>query len=322
MNARYLLATCIASSGALLALPAWATEGGLGRTITGTTVQSFAGVVPPTPGFDAAIGYAYYSGEISASREVPVNNLVTLGLDATFDMLSVTGMYVWDTGESRWNFASMATLPFAKLDVTADLSTHLGMSPLNRLEVNDKADWGVFDPFFAPIIAGYHFDQTRHMSLALYIYTDWGDYDPDRLANLSLNNWTYSPTIAYTQLMQKGTLEFTTVGAVDFYTRNDATDYENGAVLRIDAMLVKRFANGWGIGGVGGLIEQLEDDEGPTADRLNGFKGRAFALGPIVDYTKKWDGGQVEFAARWLKEFDVTRRLEGDPLMVTATVAF
>ena len=60
----------------------------------------------------------------------------------------------------------------------------------------------------------------------------------------------------------------------------------------------------------------------PTADRLNGFKGHALALGPIVTYDKKWDGGQVEFAARWLSEFDVKRRIKGDPLMVTATVTF
>jgi len=317
MNTRHLLAAGIALCCAALARPALATEGALGRTITGTTVQSFAGVVPPTPGFNAVIGYIHYSGEIGGSREVPVNNLLTLGLDADFDMVSVTGLYVWDTGEGRWNFASMATLPFAEVDVTADVS--LG-SRTGR--VNDKADWDVFDPFFAPIIAGYHFDQTHHMTLALYIYTDWGDYDPDRLANLSLNNWTYSPTVGYTQLMQKGTLEFTAVAAVDFYTKNDATDYENGAVFRVDAQLVKRFANGWGVGGIGGWIEQLEDDEGPTADRLNGFKGRAFALGPTVNYTKKWDGGQVEFAARWLSEFGVKRRLEGDPLMVTATIAF
>ena len=93
-------------------------------------------------------------------------------------------------------------------------------------------------------------------------------------------------------------------------------------MLRVDAQLVKRFGNGWGVGGVCGWIEQLEDDEGPTADRLNGFKGHALALGPIVTYEKKWETGQVEFAARWLSEFNVRRRLEGDPLMVTATVAF
>lgn len=315
MKQRTALASLLIAAWTLA--PARATEGALGRTITGTTVQSFAGVVPPTPGFNAAIGYVHYSGEIGGSREVPLNNLLTLGLDADFDMLSITGLYVWDTGQGRWNFASMATLPFATVDVTANVS----LGPVTG-RTTDKADWDVFDPFFAPIIAGYHFDQTRHMSLALYIYSDWGSYDPDRLANLSLNNWTYSPTIAYTQLMQKGTLEFTAEGAIDFYTRNDATDYKNGAVLRVDAQLVKRFGNGWGIGGVGGWIEQLEDDEGPTADRLNGFKGHALALGPIVTYEKKWETGQVEFAARWLSEFNVRRRLEGDPLMVTATVAF
>ena len=317
MNIRTPLAACIAIAAATQADLALATEGALGRTITGTNVQSFAGVVPPTPGFNAAIGYVHYNGEISGSREVPLNNLVTLGLDATFDMISVTGLYVWDTGEGRWNFASMATLPFAMAEVEADLS----LGP-RIVQASDKADWDVFDPFFAPIIAGYHFDQARHMSLALYVYTDWGSYDPDRLANLSLNNWTFSPTVGYTQLMQNGSLEFTTVGAIDFYTRNDATDYKNGAVFRLDAQLVKRFASGWGVGGIGGWIEQLQDDEGPTADRLNGFKGRAFALGPTVSYTKKWEGGQAEFAARWLTEFGVKRRLEGDPLMVTATIAF
>jgi hypothetical protein len=301
----------------LCASPAFATEGALGRTITGTNVTSFAGVVPPEPGFNMLIGYAHYSGEIGAEREVPIGNLLTLGIDATFDMVSVAGLYVWDTGEGRWNFASMATLPVAQVEVDANVS----IGPVTGTR-SDKASWDVFDPFFAPIIAGYHFDQTHHMTLALYIYSDWGSYDPDRLANLSLNTWTYSPTVGYTQLMQKGTLEFSALAAVDFYTENNATDYQNGAVFRLDALLVKRFANGWGVGGVFGWIEQLEKDEGPTADRLDGFKGHALAIGPMVSYSRKWDGGQVEFAARWLTEFDVKRRIEGDPLMVTATIAF
>ncbi len=302
---------------ALPPAPAMATEGALGRTITGTNITSFAGVVPPEPGFNMLLGYAHYSGDIGAEREVPIGNLLTLGIDATFDMVSVVGMYVWDTGEGRWNFASMATLPVAQVEVDANVA--VGQITGSR---SDKADWDVFDPFFAPIIAGYHFDQTHHMTLALYVYTDWGSYDPDRLANLSLNTWTFSPTVGYTQLMQKGTLEFSALAAVDFYTENDATDYQNGAVFRLDALLVKRFANGWGVGGAGGWIEQIEKDEGPTADRLDGFKGHAIALGPIVTYSRKWDGGQVEFAARWLTEFDVKRRIKGDPLMLTATVAF
>lgn len=297
--------------------PAHAVEGALGRTITGTNITSYAGVVPPTPGFTMGAGYVHYSGDIGGSREVPLNNVVSLGMDATFEMLSLTGVYVWNTGEGRWNFASMGALPIAEVEVDANVS----LGPRTG-QVTDSDGWGLFDPFFAPVIASYHIDKTHHLSLALYIYTDWGDYDPDRLANLSLNNWTYSPTVGYTALMQQGTLEFSALGAFDIYTENDATDYQNGTVFRLDAQLIKRFANGWGVGGIGGWIEQIEDDEGGIADRLNGFKGRAFALGPTVNYTRHWEGGQVEFAARWLQEFDVKNRIEGDPLMVTAMITF
>ena len=303
-----------------MAMPAHAVEGALGRTITGTDITSYAGVVPPVPGFTMGMDYVHYSGDIGADRQVPVNNLLTLGLDATFDMFSLTGVYVWDTGEGRWNFASMAALPLAQVDVNANVSVGSRTG-----QVGDSDGWGLFDPFFAPVIAGYHFDQTHHLSLSLYVFTDWGSYDPDRLANLSLNNWTFSPTVGYTQLMQKGTLELSLLGAVDIYTENDATHYQNGAVFRLDALLVKRFGNGWGIGGIGGWIEQFEDDDAPIADQFaafKGFKGRALALGPTVNYTKKWEGGQVEFAARWLKEFDVKNRVEGDPLMVTAMITF
>ena len=145
--------------------PAHAVEGVLGRTITGTNITSYAGVVPPTPGFTMGMGYVHYSGDIGADRQVPVNNLLTLGLDATFDMFSLTGVYVWDTGEGRWNFASMAALPLAQVDVDANVS----VGP-RAGQVGDSDGWGLFDPFFAPVIAGYHFDQTHHLSLSLYVW--------------------------------------------------------------------------------------------------------------------------------------------------------
>lgn len=104
--------------------------------------------------------------------------------------------------------------------------------------------------------------------------------------------WTYSPTVGYTRLFQKGSLEWSTTAAVDFYSENDDTDYQNGAVFRLDSVLVKRFANGWGIGAAGGWIEQLEDDDGALADRLDGFKGHSLALGPMATYLRKWDGAR------------------------------
>jgi len=301
---------------AVAAVPAHATEGALGRAITGLQATSYSGLIPPTPGWNWGLAYAYYSGDISASKQVPLTGGgISLGLKAEFQLLSGAGVYIWHTQPSSWNFASSVTLPFAYVHANIDASFG------NFTRGQTDHDTGLYDMTFVPVIASHHFSQTQHMSLALYIYAPTGSYDPGRLANVSLNTWTFSPTVGYTQLFQQGTLEWSTTTAVDFYTRNDDTDYQNGAVFRIDTLLVKRFASGWGLGGVGGWIEQIDKDSGPTADKLNGFKGRSLALGPMVNYLKKWQGGQVEFSARWLHEFDVKNRLEGNPFMLTATIS-
>jgi hypothetical protein len=54
-------------------------------------------------------------------------------------------------------------------------------------------------------------------------------------------------------------------------------------------MGVKKFGK-WGAGIVMGTVQQLGNDSGPIADRLNGFRGRDFAMGPIVTYDTKLGG--------------------------------
>ncbi|AHX14346.1 phenol degradation protein meta [Dyella jiangningensis] len=310
------LALVLVLLAAIAAVPVHATEGALGRAITGVQATSYAGLIPPTPGWNWGVAYAYYSGSISGSKQVPITGGgVSLGLKAEFQLLNLAGVYIWDTKPSAWNFASEVIVPFAYVD--ANVNTTFGRFSRG---MSDR-DSGLFDMTFVPVIASHHFSQTQHMSLALYIYAPTGSYDKGQLANVSLNNWTFSPTVGYTQLFQQGTLEWSLTSAVDFYTKNTDTDYQNGAVFRIDSLLVKRFSSGWGVGAVGGWIEQIEKDSGPTADRLNGFKGRALALGPMGNYLKKWQGGQVEFSARWMHEFDVKNRLEGNPFMLSATIS-
>ncbi|MHA6202929.1 SphA family protein [Dyella soli] len=301
---------------AAAALPAHATEGGLGRPITGLQATSYAGLIPPTPGWNYQVSYVFYDGNIGASKQVPlVGGGSSLGLQAEFQLLSLTGLYIWNTKPGAWNYASMVTLPFAYADV--NVTANLGRLSAKRKD----SDTGLYDMAFAPVIASHHFSQTQHLSLSLYIYAPTGDYEKGRLANLSLHNWTFSPTVGYTQLFQEGTLEWSTTTAVDFYTKDTATDYQNGDVFRIDSLVIKRLHNGWGFGAVGGWIEQLEDDTGPTADLLNGFKGHSLAFGPIATYVRKWEGGQAEFALRWLHEFDVKNRPQGNPAMLSVSIS-
>ncbi len=315
---RWQARLAVAVLGALVALPAAATEGALGRSITGMQITSYAGVIPPEPGMQWSLSYVHYEGEIGGSRAAPISGQISLGLEADLSLTAATGVYVWPTGAGKWNFASMLTVPYVNAEVTANLEGPLG----GRRQVRDRAS-NLFDVYFAPVIAGYHIDPVQHVSFGLYVYAPTAKYDPSQLANPGMNVWTFSPSVGYTHLYQKGTLEFSVLGATDWYSRNDDTDYRNGVVARLDALLVKRTPSGWGFGAAGGWIQQLQDDDGDLADRLDGFKGRSFGLGPVLTYGKKWSGGEhVDVSFRYISEFNVRNRFEGDPWTVSISAGF
>ncbi len=312
---------CAALLGALAlaaSVQVHATEGALGRSITGMQITSYAGVIPPEPGMQWSLSYVHYDGSIGGSRAAPIAGQISLGLEADVSLTAATGVYVWPTRTGKWNFASMLTVPYITADVTANLEGPLG----GRRQVKDSAS-NLFDVYFAPFIAGYHIDPVQHVSFGLYVYAPTAKYDPGKLANPGLNVWTLSPSVGYTHLFQKGTLEFSVLGAVDWYSRNDDTDYKNGLVMRTDALLVKRTPSGWGFGAAAGWIQQVQDDDGDTADRLGGFKGRSFGIGPVLTYGKKWSGGEhLDVSLRYIGEFSVRNRFEGDPWSVSISGGF
>jgi len=304
-----LLATAAA---AMASASCPAVEGGVGRSFIGAQITPYVGIIPPEPGFQYSFNYIYLDGTIGGGRQVPIAGEVALNLDATFDLYAASFAYIWDTGPSHWNFASVVLLPFDQVDAKADVL-------LGDIATSKKdSDSGLFDMTFVPVVASYHVSQIEHWSLAMYISAPTGTYTKGQLANNSLNNWTFAPAVGYTHLFQQGTLEFSALAGVDIYTKNDATDYQNGSVFRLDAMLTKHLPNGWAFGLVGGILEQIDDDTGPTADRLNGFKGHSYGLGPVVSYTHHFTKtSNVSFALRYVAAIDVEKELDGDPLLFT-----
>lgn len=299
-------------------VPARATEGGLGRPVTGTSVLPNAGIVAPEPITVVNLGEIYLNGSIGGSRQVPVIGQTSLGIDAEIAFTLATIMKVWDTGPGAWNFASSFTLPYVWTQVGATFSA-------GRLQgrTEDRAS-NLFDITFTPLIAGYHFSKTAHMALSLNIWAPTGQYDKNALANPSLNNWTFIPQVAFTKLMPEHGLEFDAVAGIQFYTRNNATDYQNAPLFTLDAMVLKRFANGFGAGLVAGTTQQLGDDSGPTADRLNGFRGHDWALGPIVTYdTKVGARSKLSLGLRWVPTVASKNRIDSTKtFMGTATLVF
>jgi hypothetical protein len=301
---------------AVIAAPARAVEGGLGRPVSGATIAPFAGVVPPQPGSVFSVGEIYYDADIGGSRTVPVGANLTLGIDMKASFTPFTFAHIWDTGTKRWNYASAVSLSLAWVEAEADVS----IGPIHG-QVKDD-DFGLFDIAMVPIQASYHFSETEHMALSLTVWAPTGEYDKNKLANLSLNNWTFVPTVAYTKLFPKQGFEFSGSWGVQFYTENPATDYKNGALSDFEFLAVRRSKGGGGFGVVGSWIDQLSDDEGDTADLLNGFSGHAFGIGPIFTYSTKAGERHLDMNGRWVHEFDAENRPEGDTLMFNVSTAF
>ena len=295
---------------------ALAVEGALGRPISGAAIAPYAGVIPPEPGFAIAIGEAYYWGSIGAGTAIPIGVNLTLGIDMVASFTPITLLYIWPTKSKQWNFASAISIPLAYVEVEATVT--VGRRTGRVMDDN----FGVFDIVLVPITASYHISQTDHLGFSLGIWVPTGEYDPDRLAVLSLNNWTFIPGVAYTKIFAKANVELTALWQMQFYTENSATDYENGILSDLEAMVIKRFKSGFGIGVIGSWLEQVTDDEGTTADSLNGFVGRAFGVGPIVTYSTTIGKSHLDFSARYIHEFENRKRIEGDLLQFSASLKF
>jgi hypothetical protein len=301
-----------------LPLATHATEGALGRPISGTSVNPDAGVVPPEPDWFVNLSEIYFDGSISSSRSVPVAGKTTLGLDAKVSFTLATLLKVWDTGPGPWNFASSFTLPYAWTSASAALGVG------NRVGSIQQNASGLFDLTFAPIIAGYHFSKTDHVSLSVNIWAPSGKYDPSDIANVSLNNWTFIPTVAYTSIVPSLGMEFDATAGVQFYTRNAATNYQNAPLFTLDLMALKHLSHGVSVGLIVGTVQQIGNDSGPTADRLNGFRGYDWSIGPIVTYDTKIAGKTpLSLGLRWVPTIASKNRLSSTPtVMGSATIAF
>jgi hypothetical protein len=146
-------------------------------------------------------------------------------------------------------------------------------------------------------------------------------FEKDRLVNLSQNTWTFIPGVGYTEIIPEANIELTGIWDMEFDTEDHATHYQNGIPSGLEVLAIKRFKNGLGIGFVESWIQQVNDDDGAPA-ALNGFLGRAFGIGPIVTYSTKLGKTHLDPSARWIHDFDVSKRVNGNGFNFSASLKF
>ena len=124
-----------------------------------------------------------------------------------------------------------------------------------------------------------------------------------------------------TKILPEDNIELTGIWQMEFDTEDPATHYQNGILSDLEVLAIKRFKNGFGLGFVESWIQQVNDDAGAPA-ALHGFSGRAFGIGPIVTYSTKLGKSHLDLSARWIHDFDVAKRVEGDGFNFSASLKF
>ena len=302
-----------AAIGGVLAGPgaACATEAAMGRYTPGLFAIPGAGIVPPMPNVYWQSSSFVYFGSAGKDLEVPVGGTTQFGLSGDIIATSMTGLWVPDIklGDNL-TLAISGTLPIGYMKAKASLG---------QFDSSDVTA-GLGDIMVAPTI-GWH-QGTDFFSAALRIYAPTGVWEKGAIANIGLNYWTFSPTLAYTHLAPALGLDFSIVAGLDINTENTATDYTSGLMAHIDASLSKKFDNNFGIGVFASALLQVTKDTGGLADRLNGFEGRSYAIGPMLTYAAGPKESPVNLSLTWAPEFGVRNRLEGNAIYFNVSGAF
>lgn len=293
-----------------------AEEGGTGHYVPGT-IATLIDLAPTRPGWVVEPVYLHYEGDASASANFPLAGEVAANLEATSDAVLLGGFYTFEETVLGAHYSAGAFLPYVWMSVEADVTTG---SVTGRRK--DSAS-GFGDMTLIPAMLAWKTGPWQ-LNALLSIYAPTGEYDDDRLANPGLNYWTFDPTLGVAYNNAETGFNAALHGGITLNTENPDTDYRSGSMMHIEASLQQLLPLGPGFVGLGAeafYLDQVTGDSGSGA-RLGDFEGRTAGIGPVLTYLLPLGERTLVAEARWLREVDTERRLEGDYFWVKLAYQF
>ncbi|MFL5361950.1 MAG: transporter [Myxococcales bacterium] len=268
---------------------------------------SFIDMLPGRTGI--AVTDAFVYRPVSAGR-VPVAGAVVDNLDGNVFADSLLALYRTPVELLGGNLGLGGALAVAWVDVSGT-------------GARSGSDSGIADVMLYPFLLGWTRGDLQY-DVRLGIYAPTGKYEVGSLANLGKNYWTFEPGLAVSWLSAKTGLEASGFVAVDFNTKNDATDYQSGSQFHLDATLAKHFALLGGRLGAGAsafYYQQIGSDSGSGAT-LGAFKASSIGVGPAASYATKVDWLDLAVELKWLPEIHSDNRVEGDLFWIKVRAVF
>jgi len=269
---------------------------------------SLAGFLPPPGVYFRSDKYLYH-GEADPGVNFPFGGRIIANVEV--DLFFETPIVTWVTNQKvlGGTLAFGALMPFGWQDLNAGVELDFPTLGIT-LGTNIKDDLFTYGDLFFLTVLGWHAGNL-HWNVAGMLLVPIGDYQLGRLLNMGLNRWAYDVTASMTWFNMKTGRELSVSPGITFNGTNDDTNYNSGDEFHVEFVAAQHFPKGVTLGVAGYYYDQITGDSGAGA-RLGSFKGRVTAVGPFLGYDFKWRGKPVSAKLRWLHEFDIKNRLEGD----------
>jgi hypothetical protein len=296
-------------------------------TLAAAEESGHALVINPDPGdtlgFATGPAWAWYSGAMySRGALLPspaLDELRQLAPDIpVMAPLSATvGVHFWGLSRGGWSFASLIVQPY--LVPTAPVM----LGPASA-DAQAADGWGrPASVAFTPLVASYRINATDRIAFSLGVSATTNSYQGGTRSSNTLNVWSLVPKVAYTKEFAGADVESSTVLAVGTFSRDAVATYQNGAMGRIETLLMKREPGGWSFGGVAAAIEQSTIPIGILPGHMPGYNsvgGLAIGAGPQLNWSTHWQGSRVELQYRWIHEFRAPNGRTDQPMLLSATL--
>jgi hypothetical protein len=287
------------------ALDAAAVESGFGVHTLGAKGPG-AGIIPP-PGTYLVSQHFIYSGQYDGLVSPVPGALLDANVKIDLSFNDISAAWILPGQILGGHLGVGATLPVGYVGV--DLATAQGTNSDSRITIGD--------PLFGAFL-GWHWG-SLHWNVGATVVAPIGDYDPGRLANLSLNRPALDLYGAATWLDTDWGLEYSLALGITFNGENTATDYESGREFHTEWAVMKSLTPQFSLGVTGYHYEQLSEDQGAGA-RLGSFEGRATAIGAAASYNFSTEEHVITVRLNALHEFRTRNRFSGTPIFLSIIV--
>jgi hypothetical protein len=174
--------------------------------------------------------------------------------------------------------------------------------------------WGLGDAVVHALNLGYtNSSKTLFSVLALDFAVPTGAFSKTSIANTGMNVYAFIPTFKMTAFPFRG-WEISETAGWEIDSPNHADGYHSGNLLFMDWIVGYSILPRLQLAVQGYALQQITSDtQNGAIVSGDGFKGRAFAIGPQVRFNFNRDSGIV---FKWQHEFGVRNRPRGDRLWV------